>query len=260
MIIRLLGKIRNSFVHASKNHLGSYVVKKINKKKEPYQLHYPNDVADLKRILLPGDVLLVEGETGLSDWIKIFSTHTWSHCALFVGNQFLFAATKPKNFVEAKPNLVEAIITRGIILSNIDKYKNCNLRVCRPKNLTRKDRETVIRFALDKVGLPYDQENIYRFMSLPFNEKSRPTDDIGASKAGRYTCSSLIATAFRQIGLDVLHFYDKETKKLVPYHTSQIQPKDFDLSPNFEIINIYPSTSKKPMGFLRNLFPKQKSA
>ena len=260
MIFRLLGKVRNSFLHASKNRLGSYVVKKVNKKKAPYQLHYPNDLADLKRILLPGDVLLVEGETGLSDWIKIFSTHTWSHCALYVGDQSLFASTKPTDFVEAKPNLVEAIITRGIHLSNIDKYKNYNLRICRPKNLTRKERETVIRFALSKVGLAYDQENIYRFMSLPFNEKSKPTDDIGTSGAGKYTCSSLIATAFKQVGLDVLHFFDREAKKLVPYHISQIQPKDFDLSPNFEIINIYPSTSRKAMGLLRSLFLKHKSA
>jgi hypothetical protein len=35
--------------------------------------------------LLPGDVLLVEGDTGTSGVIKCLTQSTWSHAALFVG-------------------------------------------------------------------------------------------------------------------------------------------------------------------------------
>ena len=260
MIMELLQKVKGRLLNSSKSRLGTYVVRKINKKKELYKLHYPNNLTDIDRIILPGDVLLLDGDYGMSDWIKVFSSHTWSHCALYIGDQPMFVSSIPRTSLEEKPDLVEAIIGHGIILSNIKKYEHCNLRICRPKNLTRKQRQRVVHFALSKVGLPYDQGNVFRFMGLPFNERAKPTDDIADVRSGGYTCSGLIASAFGQVGLEVLHYYDRETKRIVPYHNSQIQPKDFDLSPNFEIIKIYPSTYKKPKGMFRSLFLKHKSA
>lgn len=260
MISRVVRKLKRGIVRASKIRLGSFLVKKVNKRKGMYQLHYPNDLRELRRKLLPGDVLLVEGESGVSDWIKVYSSHTWSHCAIFVGDQSRLAAIYPKEFIEAQPNLVEAIIGRGVILGNLQKYEACNLRICRPRNLTRPQRQAVIHWVLTKVGLPYDLENVLQFMSLPFDEAVLPTHDIGESSQGKYTCSSLIAAAFGEVGLEVLHYYDKTSKKIVPYHYSQVQPKDFDLSPNFDIIKVHPAAYRESGGLIRQWFARQKTA
>jgi len=260
MSSRFLRKVKISLLRASKLRLGTFLVKKVNKRKQTYNLHYPNDLQDLRRKLLPGDVLLVEGDYGVSDWIKVYSSHTWSHCALFVGDPSRSLSTTPKEFVEDHPNLVEAIMGRGVILGSLLKYEGCNLRICRARNLTRIQRETVIRWALGKVGVSYDLENVLQFMSLPFEELVPPTHNIGELSSGKFTCSSLLAAGFGQVGLDVLHYYDRTAKKIVPYHYSQIQPKDFDLSPSFDIIKVRPAAYRKPGGFLKVLLNNQKTA
>lgn len=260
MSSRFLRKLRISLLRASRHRLGAFLVKKVNKRRQTYNLHYPNDLQHLRRRLLPGDVLLVEGDYGVSDWIKIYSSHTWSHCALFIGDQSGAMAKTPKGFVEDHPSLVEAIIGRGVILGSLLKYEGCNLRICRARNLTRLQRETVIRWAVDKVGVSYDLENVLQFMSLPFEEQVPPTHDIGQLSSGKFTCSSLLAAAFGQVSLDILHYYDRVAKKIVPYHYSQIQPKDFDLSPNFDIIKVQPSAYHKTGGFFDTLLNRQKTA
>jgi len=118
----------------------------------------------------------------------------------------------------------------------------------------------VIRWVLGKVGVSYDLENVLQFMSLPFEEQVPPTHDIGELSKDKFTCSSLLAAAFGQVGLDVLHYYDRAAKKIVPYHHSQIQPKDFDLSPNFDIIKVQPAAYRKPGRFLSSLLDRQKTA
>src|SRR5919206_2302561 len=110
MIIELLLKVNRRLLNSSKSRLGTYVVRKVNKKKELYKLHYPNNLTEIDRIILPGDVLLVDGDYGISDWIKVFSSHTWSHCALYVGTQPMFSSSGSRLSLEAKPDLVEAII------------------------------------------------------------------------------------------------------------------------------------------------------
>lgn len=260
MSARLARKLKSSLLRASKLKLGTFLVRRVNKRKQIYKLHYPNDLQYLKRRLLPGDVLLVEGDHGVSDWIKVYSSHTWSHCALFVGDQPRATAMAPKTFIEENPTLVEAIIGRGVILGSLSKYEGCNLRICRPRTLARLQRETVIQWALGKVGVSYDLENVLQFISLPFEEQVPPTRDIGEAGSGKFTCSSLLAAAFARVGLDVLHYYDPSTKTIVAYHHSHIQPKDFDLSPSFDIIKIHPAAYRKPGGFLSTLLSRKKTA
>ena len=62
------------------------------------------------------------------------------------------------------------------------------------------------------------------------------------------------------MGLDVLHYYDRTAKEIVAYHYSQIQPKDFDLSPSFEIINAQHAAYGKLGGFLGAPLDRQKTA
>jgi len=254
-------KLKTSLLRASKLRLGAFLVRRVNKRKQAYTLHYPNDLQDLRQKLLPGDVLLVEGDYGVSDWIKVYSSHTWSHCALFVGDQPRAISGSPTEIVEDDPSLVEAIMGRGVIFGSLSKYEGCNLRICRPRNLTRMQRETVIRWAIGKIGVSYDLENVLQFMSMPFEDQEvLPTHDIGEVSSGKFTCSSLLAAAFGQVGLDVLHYFDRTAKEIVAYHYSQIQPKDFDLSPSFDIINVQPAAYSKLGGFLGAPLDRQKTA
>src|SRR5262245_18832026 len=209
MSSRFLRKLKISLLRASKLRFGAFLVRRVNKRKQVYKLHYPNDLQDLRRKLLPGDVLLVDGDHGVSDWIKVYSSHTWSHCALFVGDQSRSIATTSKDFVEGHPSLIEAIMGRGVILGSLSKYEGCNLRICRARNLTRVQREIVIGWALGKIGVSYDLENVLQFMSLPFEDQRPPTHDIGELTSGKFTCSSLLAAAFGQVGLEVLHHYNR---------------------------------------------------
>ena len=55
----------------------------------------------LKAVLQPGDVLLVEGNLRISSVIKYITQSTWSHVALYVGPQ-------PSARVDDPPVLVEA--------------------------------------------------------------------------------------------------------------------------------------------------------
>ena len=38
------------------------------------------------------------------------------------------------------------------------------------------------------------------------------------------------------VDFPIIHFYDQTQNVYVPYHPTQVQPKDFDLSLNFQVI------------------------
>src|SRR5215475_11622811 len=69
------------------HYIRSYVIEKLHEQRYEYRLLYRNDMERLKRALRAGDVILVEGEHLVSDWIKVFSYHTWTHCALWTGSE-----------------------------------------------------------------------------------------------------------------------------------------------------------------------------
>ena len=50
-----------------------------------YEPFFAPDPELLERVLLPGDVLLIEGNTRLSVIIQYLTQSTWSHAALYVG-------------------------------------------------------------------------------------------------------------------------------------------------------------------------------
>src|SRR4051794_39064221 len=96
MVMGLLQKVKRRLLNSSKTRLGAYLVRRISKRKEVYKLHYPNNLTDIDLLLHPGDVLLVDGDYGISDWIKVFSSHTWSHCALYTGAQPVSWSNSPR--------------------------------------------------------------------------------------------------------------------------------------------------------------------
>src|SRR5438552_11053090 len=83
----------------TENYIRSYVIGKLHQRRSRYRLLYRNDMEGLKRALRPGDIILIEGEHWVSDWIKVFSYHTWTHCAMWVGESPTLPAGTDMDFV-----------------------------------------------------------------------------------------------------------------------------------------------------------------
>jgi hypothetical protein len=86
--------------------LSTYILAKPTKRYAPFFAPVP-DV--LRRVLQPGDILLIEGNTRLSAIIKFLTQSTWSHAVLYVGE-------RPGDALpDGEPNvLLEAEVDTGV--------------------------------------------------------------------------------------------------------------------------------------------------
>ena len=75
-----------------------------------YEPFTPSDPEALRQSLLPGDVLLVEGNNNVSGVIKYLTQSTWSHSALYVG------PLAGRFGEDGKPHvLIEANLGEGVV-------------------------------------------------------------------------------------------------------------------------------------------------
>src|SRR6266436_6923715 len=131
-----------------------------------YTLTIPNDMARLKRLIRKGDVILVEGNERISECIKYLTQSSWSHACLYVGDEPLkLEAEQASELIakygeEANYLVVEALVESGVVLSPLSKYKDFNIRVCRPYNLAKADLSELVDVALKDVGYTYDLKNV----------------------------------------------------------------------------------------------------
>ena len=65
--------------------IGRVLARYLEKPAAGYEPFTPTDSSALRASLMPGDVLLVEGNNHISGVIKYLTQSTWSHAALFVG-------------------------------------------------------------------------------------------------------------------------------------------------------------------------------
>src|SRR5678815_4939324 len=110
-----------------------------------YEVRVPNNPEELRGILQKGDILLVEGDQRVSEVIKYLTQSSWSHSALYVGDELLRrfpdrrTALVDQYGIEAEHMIVEALMEGGVIASPLVKYGHMNLRVCRPRSLRAED-------------------------------------------------------------------------------------------------------------------------
>src|SRR5690349_4180522 len=109
------------------------------------------NVAALRQVLQPGDVLLVEGNSQISVAIKYLTQSTWSHAALYVGNAVGQVTQDGEPLC-----LVEVNVGEGCIAAPLSKYQHYNTRICRASNLTPQDRARVTDFMVQSLGKRYD--------------------------------------------------------------------------------------------------------
>jgi hypothetical protein len=196
----------------------------------------------------PGDVLLVEGSSRVSTAIKYLTQSTWSHAALCIANE-----SDAEHRDTDKVWLVEADVLEGVRITPLTTYSQLHTRICRPVGLSAEEIQHAITFAKDRVGHQYDTKNVFDLLRYLIQTPPVPTRwrrkmiGLGSGDPTRAICSSLIALTFQSIRypilpeVSLLKALDGEQKKRynevlhIRHHTLYV-PRDFDISPYFEII------------------------
>lgn len=231
------------------DRFGRFLAARLQTESSGYQPYTPSDPETLVRTLRPGDILLVEGNQRVSAAIKYLTQSTWSHSAFYVGD-----ALPDRGDGSERPRLIEVNLGEGCVAVPLSKYRTFNTRICRPIALTPEDRDTAVSYMVDRIGLKYDLKNIFDMLRyfmptppVPVRWRRRMIA-FGSGDPTRAICSSLIAQAFEQIRYPILPDVDRQPGRasaqstfsrdeiLHIKHHSLYTPRDFDLSPYFQII------------------------
>ena len=194
----------------------------------------------LAACLQPGDVLLIEGTSRISSAIKYLTQSTWSHAALYVG----------------EAGFLEVDMERGVRLIPLAHFADFHCRVCRPVSLSAPERQALCDFALARVGHQYDLKNIFDLVRYLLPNPPVPARwrrrmlALGSGDPTRAICSTLIAEAFDSVRYPILpiietlpaidllgHRYSASVREILHVrHHSLYVPRDFDVSPYFQIV------------------------
>ncbi len=231
------------------DRFGRFIAGRLEDTSSGYEPYTPSDPETLRRALMPGDILLVEGNQRVSAAIKYLTQSTWSHSALYVGD----ALPDPADGSE-RPRLVEVNLGEGCVAVPLSKYRTYNTRICRPRGLTPDDRDAVVEFMTARIGHRYDTKNVVDMLRyflpappVPVRWRRRMIA-FGSGDPTRAICSTMIAQAFEQIRYPILpeitrapgrasaqSTYSRQEILHIRHH-SLYTPRDFDLSPYFEIV------------------------
>ena len=199
----------------------------------------------LQQVLQTADVLLVEGTSRVSSAIKYLTQSTWSHAALYVGKSDL-----------GESQFLEADMVHGVRLVPLSHFTGFHCRICRPVSLSASDRQAVCDFAMARLGLHYDMKNIvdlarYLLPNPPVPMRwRRQMLSLGSGDPTRAICSTLVAEAFESVNYPILPTVETlpavdllgnphagSSRELLHIrHHSLYVPRDFDVSPYFQII------------------------
>ena len=237
-----------------------------------YELRVPNDLERLQRALRKGDVLLVEGDQRVSAVIKYLTQSSWSHAALYIGDELLRRGGEERvraleAFGEDAGHLLVEALFEGVVVSPVAKYLDYNLRLCRPHGLRPEDCKVILGEALAAVGWRYDLRNIldlavHLVLATVFPGRYRArVGRLGSNAAGEVICTSLLGRLFHRVRFPVLPLVTfpegaepggrarrqgrrpQFWRRREPYrarfsrrHPTLLTPRDFDTSPYFDIV------------------------
>ena len=218
---------------------------------QPRHVHSTSVAADLPALaacLLPADVLLVEGHSKISAAVKYLTQSTWSHAALYVGD-----ALGLRNQAGDALCVIEADVVQGVRAVALSEFSGLHCRICRPIGLQPQDIAAVIDNARRRIGHQYDMKNIVDLMRYLLPTPPVPQQwrrrllALGSGDPTRAICSTLIAQAFETLPYPVLPEIERRSTDdpLCPLcvneilhvrHHSLFVPRDFDVSPYFQVI------------------------
>src|SRR6266849_4578074 len=223
------------------NGIGRRIARYLEKPVRGYEPFTPSDSAALRRSLEPGDVLLVEGNSRISGVIIYLTQSAWSHAALYVG------PIRDANTQEGEPHVLsEAEVGEGVVSSPLSKYYSYHTRICRPVGLSQEDCASVCNYVIERIGFDYDFRNLIDLMRylipLPVPQRwRRRMIALGSGNPTRIICSALIAQAFEVVRYPILPKITRLESEaarreiLQIRHSSLYAPRDFDISPYFQI-------------------------
>jgi hypothetical protein len=228
--------------------IGRLIAARLQAPASGYEPLMPSDPETLRRTLQPADVLLVEGNQKVATAIKYLTQSTWSHAAIHVGGAG--GTFTP----DGEPlSLVEANLGEGVVAVSLSKYASFNTRICRPVGLSEAEQQCVVHLVLERIGQQYDTRHIVdlaRYLlptpPVPVRWRRRMLA-LGSGEPTRAICSTLIAQAFQAVRYPILPRIERvvgerpvtgysEDEILHIRHHSLFAPRDFDLSPYFQII------------------------
>jgi len=214
-------------------------------------VHSTSALVDCKKLMVcmkPGDVLLVEGQSRVSTAIKYLTQSTWSHAALFAGELpgLRDASGQPLTFLEAD-------IREGVRAVSVAEFHGLHCRICRPVGLSSGEVQAVIDFVKARLGHQYDLKNVldlarYLFPTPPVPVRwRRRMLALGSGDPTRAICSTLIAQAFQSVRYPILPIVQTVASQdpicpdcvkeiLHVRHHSLFVPRDFDVSPYFQVV------------------------
>lgn len=246
-----MGERRINLIDAFLDRIGQRLARKLDSAGSGYDPYTPSDLDSLCATLRSGDVILVEGRERISTAIKYLTQSTWSHAALFIGD-----ALPPPADGSERPRLIEVNLGQGCVASPLGKYATYNTRICRPSGLDPEGRAAVVAFMVARLGLKYDLRNIIDLLRyfvptppVPVRWRRRMIG-LGAGDPTRAICSSLIAQAFQSVHYPILPRIDRtemskgalQVRREVLHirHHSLFVPRDFDMSPWFDVVKPAP--------------------
>ena len=222
--------------------VGRVIARYLQKPVHGYEPFTPSDPDALRQSLQPGDVLLVEGNNHIAGVIKYLTQSTWSHSALYVG------ALPGCAMSDGEPHvLIEANVGEGVVSAPLSKYLRFHTRICRPIGLTEADCATVCAYAVARIGFAYDLKNIIDLLRylfpLPVPQRwRRRMIALGSGDPSRLICSALIADAFSTVRYPILPKItlagsQQAVEQILEIrHSSLYCPRDFDISPYFDVV------------------------
>lgn len=217
--------------------IGGYLASFLSKPLPGYEQHDRSSVEQLLKVIRPGDILLIDGNSRISTAIKYLTQSTWSHACMFVGSVDASADI---------PCLVEADLNEGVTLVPLSKYAAYNVRICRPVGLLDVERESLLRFVEGRLGYRYDLKNIFDLLRYLIQNPAVPLRyrrqllSFGSGEPTKAICSTLIAQAFQSINYPIMPMQSLQEnsgeRHLEDRHYTHYVPRDFDISPYFCVI------------------------
>jgi hypothetical protein len=238
-----------------------------------YDLRGRNDFDQLKSTIRKGDVLLVDGDQRVSSVIKYLTRSSWSHAVLYIGDELLrrdgdLKRRSQETFGDAAEHLIVEALFDGVVASPLEKYIDYNVRLCRPHRLRTDHLKIVLDDAVAAIGWRYDLRNILDlavhliFVSLLPGRHREEALRFGSGASSQVICTSLLGQLFHKVGFPVLPSVTypegpgvleapiqrrrwslfplrRRNRRLGLYrrrHPTLLAPRDFDLSPYFQIV------------------------
>lgn len=237
-----------------------------------YQRFVWNDPQALRRHIRKGDVLLVDGDNRVSQIIKYLTQSCWSHAALYVGDELLrrggeLADRARLAFGAEADHLIVEALPHGVVASPLSKYIDYNIRIARPHRLRPEHLKVILEDTLAAIGWRYDLRNVLdlaRYLvpvhAIP-HVLRRTALHFGSGQPTEVICSSLLGRLFGKIRFPIqaqieypeaFDAAEVEEPNLLRRifgfqsdgytglfrmrHPTLLTPRDFDLSPYFEIV------------------------